>query len=294
MHKVKAKGILSASNGINIYRGCQHGCIYCDSRSDCYQMKHKFEDIEVKENAPELLEKALASKRKLCMIGTGAMSDPYIPLEKDLRIMRKCLEIIEKYSFGVTVHTKSASVMRDIDILEKINRKSKAVLQMTLTTADENLCKIIEPNVSSTAERVRTLNEFHNANIPTVVWLSPFLPFINDTQENIDALLDYCIKAGVKGIICFKIGVTLRNGDREYFYSQLDKYFPAMKERYIKNYGNAYDVASKNNDFLMKRIENVCRKEGIMFGIERVFSYLHEYENKYESQNKQLSLFDNI
>lgn len=294
MHKVKAKGILSASNGINIYRGCLHGCIYCDSRSDCYQMKHKFEDIEVKENAPELLEKALSSKRKPCMIGTGAMSDPYIPLEKDLRIMRKCLEIIEKYSFGVTVHTKSSSVMRDIDILEKINRKSKSVLQMTLTTADENLCKIIEPNVSSTAERVRTLNEFHNANIPTVVWLSPFLPFINDTQENIDTLLDYCIKAGVKGIICFKIGVTLRNGDREYFYSQLDKNFPAMKERYIKTYGNAYDVASKNNDFLMKRIENVCRKEGIMFGIERVFSYLHEYENKYESQNKQLSLFDNI
>jgi len=294
MHKVKAKGILSASNGINIYRGCQHGCIYCDSRSDCYQMKHKFEDIEVKENAPELLEKALASKRRLCMIGTGAMSDPYIPLEKELMLTRKCLEIIEKHCFGTTVHTKSASVMRDIDILEKINRKSKAVLQMTLTTADENLCKIIEPNVSSTAERVRTLNEFHNANIPTVVWLSPFLPFINDTQDNIDALLDYCIKAGVKGIICFKIGVTLRNGDREYFYSQLDKYFPAMKERYIKTYGNAYDVASKNNDFLMKRIENVCRKEGIMFGIERVFSYLHEYENKYESQNKQLSLFDNI
>ena len=127
MHKVKAKGILSASNGINIYRGCLHGCIYCDSRSDCYQMKHKFEDIEVKENAPELLEKALSSKRKPCMIGTGAMSDPYIPLEKDLRIMRKCLEIIEKYFFGVTVHTKSSSVMRDIDILEKINRKSKSV-----------------------------------------------------------------------------------------------------------------------------------------------------------------------
>ena len=294
MHKVKAKGILSASNGINIYRGCLHGCIYCDSRSDCYQMKHKFEDIEVKENAPELLEKTLSSKRKPCMIGTGAMSDPYIPLEKDLRIMRKCLEIIEKYSFGVTVHTKSSSVMRDIDILEKINRKSKAVLQMTLTTADENLCKIIEPNVSSTAERVRTLNEFHNANIPTVVWLSPFLPFINDTQENIDALLDYCIKAGVKGIICFKIGFTLRNGDREYFYSQLDRFFPGMKERYMRTYGNSYEVLSPNSDYLMKRIENVCQNEGIMFGIDRVFSYLHKYENKYENQNIQLSLFDNL
>jgi DNA repair photolyase len=171
MHKVKAKGILSASNGINIYRGCLHGCIYCDSRSDCYQMKHKFEDIEVKENAPELLEKTLSSKRKPCMIGTGAMSDPYIPLEKDLRIMRKCLEIIEKYSFGVTVHTKSSSVMRDIDILEKINRKSKSVLQMTLTTADEKLCKILEPNVSTTEERVNTLKEFQKAKIPFALTL---------------------------------------------------------------------------------------------------------------------------
>lgn len=294
MHKVKAKGILSTSNGINIYRGCLHGCIYCDSRSDCYQMKHKFEDIEVKENAPELLEKTLSSKRKPCMIGTGAMSDPYIPLEKDLRIMRKCLEIIEKYSFGVTVHTKSSSVMRDIDILEKINRKSKSVLQMTLTTADEKLCKILEPNVSTTEERVNTLKEFQKAKIPTVVWLSPFLPFINDTKENIDALLDYCVKSGVKCIICFNIGVTLRNGDREYFYSQLDRFFPGMKERYMRTYGNSYEVLSPNSDYLMKRIENVCKNEDIMFGIDRVFSYLHKYENKYENQNIQLSLFDNL
>lgn len=294
MHKVKAKGILSASNGINIYRGCLHGCIYCDSRSDCYQMKHKFEDIEVKENAPELLEKTLSSKRKPCMIGTGAMSDPYIPLEKDLRIMRKCLEIIEKYSFGVTVHTKSSSVMRDIDILEKINRKSKSVLQMTLTTADEKLCKTLEPNVSTTEERVNTLKEFQKAKIPTVVWLSPFLPFINDTKENIDALLDCCVKSGVNGIICFNIGVTLRNGDREYFYSQLDRFSPGMKERYMRTYGNSYEVLSPNSDYLMKRIENVCKNEGIMFGIDRVFSYLRKYENKYENQNIQLSLFDNL
>ena len=120
MHKVKAKGILSASNGINIYRGCLHGCIYCDSRSDCYQMKHKFEDIEVKENAPELLEKTLSSKRKPCMIGTGAMSDPYIPLEKDLRIMRKCLETIEKYSFGVTVHTNRQALCVILIFLKKL------------------------------------------------------------------------------------------------------------------------------------------------------------------------------
>lgn len=290
MHKVVAKGILSASNGMNVYRGCTHGCIYCDARSDCYKIKHKFEDIEVKINAPELLERALSGKRKKCMIGTGAMSDPYMPLEKELCITRKCLEIIERHGFGATVHTKSSLVMRDAELLEKINNKSKSVLQMTLTTADENLCKIIEPNVSTTKERFNTLKAFAERKIPTVVWLSPFLPFINDTKENIDELLKYCIDAKVNGIICFGIGVTLRNGDREYFYRQLDKYFPKMKERYIYTYGNSYEVNSKNNRELMNRISEVCRKENIMFGTERVFSYLHTFESK----EMQLSLFDNI
>lgn len=290
MHKVKAKGILSAANGMNIYRGCQHGCIYCDARSKCYQMNHRFENIEVKENAPELLENALKRKRRKCMIGTGAMSDPYIPLEKELKLTRRCLEIIDRYGFGVTVQTKSASVMRDIDLFTKINDKSKAVLQMTLTTADESLCKIIEPNVSVTKERFETLKAFHENGIPSVVWLSPFLPFINDTKENIDGLLKYCIDAKVRGIICFGIGLTLRDGDREYFYSRLDKHFPNMKERYIYTYGNSYQLTSSNNNVLMNRISEVCRNHGIMFGVENVFSYLHKFESKAE----QLSLFDGI
>lgn len=290
MHKVKAKGILSAANGMNIYRGCQHGCIYCDARSKCYQMNHRFEDIEVKENAQELLENALKRKRRKCMIGTGAMSDPYIPLEKELKLTRRCLEIINRYGFGVTVQTKSASVMRDIDLFTKINDKSKAVLQMTLTTADESLCRIIEPNVSVTKERFETLKAFHENGIPSVVWFSPFLPFINDTKENIDGLLKYCIDAKVRGIICFGIGLTLRDGDREYFYSRLDKHFPNMKERYIYTYGNSYQLTSSNNNILMNRISEVCRNHGIMFGVENVFSYLH----KFESKAKQLSLFDGI
>lgn len=290
MHKVKAKGILSAANGMNIYRGCQHGCIYCDARSKCYQMNHRFEDIEVKENAPELLENALKRKRRKCMIGTGAMSDPYIPLEKELKLTRRCLEIINRYGFGVTVQTKSASVIRDIDLFTKINDKSKAVLQMTLTTADESLCRIIEPNVSVTKERFETLKAFHENGIPSVVWFSPFLPFINDTKENIDGLLKYCIDAKVRGIICFGIGLTLRDGDREYFYSRLDKHFPNMKERYIYTYGNSYQLTSSNNNLLMNRISEVCRNHGIMFGVENVFSYLHKFESKAE----QLSLFDGI
>lgn len=288
MHKVDARGILSPSNGINIYRGCQHNCIYCDSRSLCYGMKHDFEDIEVKQNAPFLLEKALKSKRRKCMIGTGAMSDPYIPLERELKLTRQCIEIIDRYGFGATVLTKSSDVLRDLDLLTSINIKSKSVLQMTLTTYDEALCHIIEPNVSSTKERFEALKIFRDNGIPTVVWLDPFLPFINDTEENIKGLLDYCVKAKVKGIICFDIGLTLRNGNREYFYKQLDKHFPNLKNKYIKTYGNSYEITSKNRDRLMDIITGTCRKNEIMYNTNEVFAYLH----KFESTEKQLSLFD--
>lgn len=288
MHKVDAKGILSSGNGMNIYRGCQHNCIYCDSRSLCYGMEHDFEDIEVKQNAPFLLEKALKSKRKKCMIGTGAMTDPYIPLERELKLTRKCLEIIDRYGFGATVLTKSADVLRDLDLFKSINSKSKAVVQMTLTTYDESLCRIIEPNVSSTKERFESLKTFRDNGIPTVVWLDPFLPFINDIEENIKGLLDYCVKAKVKGIICFDIGLTLRSGNREYFYKQLDRHFPKLKEKYIRTYGNSYQITSKNSGKLMKIITDVCRKNGIMHNINEVFAYLH----KFESKEEQLTLFD--
>lgn len=288
MHRVKSKGILSASNGMNIYRGCQHGCIYCDARSDCYNMSHDFEDIEVKENAPILLERALKSKRKRCMIGTGAMSDPYIPLEQELCLTRKCLEIIDKYAFGVTLHTKSASILRDLDLLKSINKKSRVVVQMTLTTYDETLCKIIEPNVSTTKQRFEALKILRDNGIATVVWLSPFLPFINDRKRNINGLLDYCAEAQVKGIICFGIGLTLRSGNREYFYRQLDRYFPNLKEKYIKTYGNSYEITSPNNAELMKIINSRCDKENIMHNINQVFEYLHKFEEK----DNQLSLFD--
>ena len=148
---------MSSQNGMNLYRGCLHGCIYCDSRSHCYQINHPFEDIEVKENALELLEKALKTKRNRCMIGTGAMTDPYIPPEMDLQMMRKSLELILRYGFGVAVQTKSNRILRDLDLLTQINNRTKAVVQMTLTTADENLCRILEPNVSSSKQRIDAL-----------------------------------------------------------------------------------------------------------------------------------------
>lgn len=206
MHFVDAKGILSAQNGMNLYRGCTHGCIYCDSRSKCYQMNHDFEDIEVKQNAPRLLESVLRSKRKKCMIGTGAMCDPYMHCEEELELTKRCLEIIDRYEFGLAIQTKSDRILRDLELLKSINRKARCVVQMTLTTYDEELCRIVEPNVCTTKRRFEVLQIMKENGIPTVVWLSPILPFLNDTRENLEGILDYCIRAGVYGIINFGIG----------------------------------------------------------------------------------------
>lgn len=287
-HFVKAKGILSARNGMNLYRGCQHGCIYCDSRSLCYQMNHPFEDIEVKENAVELLEDALRRKRKKCMIGTGSMTDPYMPLEQKLGNMRRALEVIRCYGFGVTVLTKSDGILRDLDLLQSIHEQAKCVVQMTLTTYDEDLCKMLEPNVCTTARRFEVLKILRDAGIPTVVWMSPILPFLNDTPENIRGLLHMCTEAGVYGVVCFGMGLTLREGNREYFYSRLDRLFPGLKERYVRTYANQYEVSSPRSAELMELFHKICEERKIVHSNDRIFAYLSEFEEK----NPQLSLFD--
>ena len=287
MHYINAKAILSAKNGMNLYRGCTHGCIYCDSRSHCYQFTHEFEDIEVKQNAPELLERTLRSKRKKCMIGTGAMCDPYMHCEEQLQLTKRCLEIIEQYGFGVSILTKSTRILRDLELLKRIHQKAKCVVQMTLTTYDEDLCKIIEPNVATTKERVEVLKILQENGIPTMVWLAPILPFINDTISNLEGILNYCIETGVKGIICFDMGLTLRDGDREYYYAAMDKHFPGLKERYQRTYGYAYQLPSPNSKELMQYFYETCKAHNIMCDVQECFSYLQEYPVKYE----QLSFF---
>ena len=289
MHLKEYKGILSQKNGMNISRGCTHGCIYCDARSHCYGMDHDFEDVEIKSNAPELLDARLRGKRKKCMIGTGAMSDPYIPLPLNLKNIRSCLEIIEKYGFGLAIQTKSALILRDLDLLKRINEKARCIVQMTLTTMDEDLCRIIEPRVSTTGERVDVLKTLNRNGIETVVWLDPILPFINDTEENINGLLDCCIESGVYGIICFAMGLTLREGNREYFYAKLDRHFPGMKQKYIHHYGTSYEVNSPRNRELMELFHRRCTESGIVSDINGIFSYLSAFEEKEE--RGQLSLF---
>ncbi len=291
MHFVDAKGILTGSGGrcgMNIYRGCTHGCIYCDSRSKCYQFTHPFEDIEVKQNAPELLEKALRSKRRKCMIGTGSMSDPYMHCEEELKLTRKCLEIIRDNEFGLAIQTKSDRILRDIDLLDEINQKAKCVVQITLTTYDDELCAILEPNVCNTKRRIEVLEKMQERGIPTVVWMTPILPYINDTEENITAILNECVRTKVKGIISFGMGLTLREGDREYYYAALDKHFPGMKDKYIKRYGNAYELASPNTKELMKIFKSICKDNGIMSDPNECFAYMQDLPDKYS----QMSLFN--
>lgn len=290
MHFVDAKGILTANGGytgMNVYRGCTHGCIYCDSRSRCYQFQHPFEDVEVKQNVPVLLEAALRSKRNRCMIGTGSMSDPYMPCEEKLRLTRKCLELILKYGFGAAVLTKSDQILQDVELLDEINRKEKCVVQMTLTTFDAALCRIVEPNVCNTGRRIEVLREMQRRGIPTIVWLTPILPYINDTEENVKAILEACAETGVKGVVCFDMGLTLREGSREYYYAALDRHFPGLKRTYIERYGNAYMLPSPNAVPLMRLFQEFCGKHGMLYTPEDCFRYI----NTLPENTRQMSLF---
>ena len=274
MHLIQAKSLLTLWNGMTLYRGCTHGCAYCDSRSTCYHIEHAFEDVAVKANAPELLEDILRRRRKPCMIGTGSMSDPYQPIERDLCLTRRCLELIRDYGFGASVITKSDLVLRDIDLLADINRRTKAVVQVTLTIADDELSRVVEPGVCPSSRRFEVLCALRDRHIPTVVWLCPFLPWLTDTDENFLTLLDWCVEAQVKGIVCFGVGLTLREGNREHYYAFLDRHFPGLSDRYRATYGSAYNVASENSDRLMARFDQTCEQHGIVHTPDECFTYV--------------------
>lgn len=277
MHFVTAKGLLSRNNGMNIYRGCTHGCIYCDARSRCYQMAHAFTDVAVKRNAPELLRRELNRKRARCMIGTGAMSDPYMPEEETLALTRQCLAIIAERGFGLAIQTKSDRILRDLPLLQRINGSARCIVQMTLTTLDDALCRIVEPNVCPTSRRAAVLRMLRDAGIPTIVWLCPLLPFLNDTAENVGGILELCAEAGVRGILSFGMGLTLREGNREYYYAQLDRYFPGLRERYEKTYGFSYLLPSPNAEVLMRLLARFCREHGMLYREDEIFAYLRQF-----------------
>ena len=246
MRKIEAKSLIGSNYNFNLYRGCSHGCIYCDSRSLCYRIGD-FNDIMVKTNAISLLDQELTRKRNKVLLTTGSMSDPYLPLEKDLKLMRGCLEVINKHGFGIGILTKSDLILRDSDLLKVINDKAKVIVDMTITTYDDKLCKVLEPNVAPTSRRFEVLKEYAKMGIEVGIWLGPILPFINDDINNLVNILGEAHKIGVSHIIVFAFGLTLREGNREYFYQELDKCFPKLKARYIKNFGNSYECLSPNH-----------------------------------------------
>ena len=276
-------GWFGADYNMNIYRGCSHGCIYCDSRSTCYQ-DPTFDTIKVKENALQIIRNDLRRKAKRGVIATGSMSDPYNPLERELRLTRNALELINAYDFGVAIATKGTLVTRDIDILSDIKANSPVIVKMTITTSVDELSKKIEPNAPTTSERFNSLQQLTEAGIFCGVLMMPILPFVNDTKENIEGVLRQAKEAGAK-FVYPSFGMTLRTGNREYYYQKLDEFFPGVKQLYLKVYGDRYVCTSRNAKALQALFISLCEKYGLLYGMKNITK---SYKNGYS--NRQLSL----
>lgn len=270
---------------MNLYRGCHHGCIYCDSRSECYH-NDDFDNVKLKENALVILKNELAKKKNKGVIGIGAMSDSYNAFEKDLNITRKALELIRDYHFGVSLETKSNLVTRDIDLFLEIQKYQDVIIKMTITTYDDELSQAIEPHVCVSSKRFEAIQKLSEAGIYTGILLHPVLPFLTDTEENIVQIVKCAYTSGAKFIYCY-FGVTLRDQQRDYFYDQLEKKFPGLKKKYMQYYGNRYECLSPHHHSLQKVFQRECQKYGLLYKMEDIIQAYKIHQNKYE----QLSLF---
>ncbi len=272
---------------MNIYKGCCHGCIYCDSRSECYQIED-FDRVRAKEKAVEAIGKELKGKRKKGVIGTGAMSDPYNPFEKEYELTREALKEITRYNFGVSIATKSPLITRDIDILKEISRRSPVLIKITVTTFDDDLCKRIEPNVAPSSERFKAIKQLSDSGIYTGILLMPILPFINDSEDNIRNIVREAHNSGAKFIFAYGMGLTLRGNQRAYYYEQLSRLFQRenLVRKYIHTYGDRYECESSNGKKLWKTFTEECNKYGIIYKMKDI---IKDYRKNYEEE--QLSLF---
>lgn len=271
---------------MNLYRGCCHGCIYCDSRSECYHVDN-FDTVRAKENALVILRDELRRKIRKGIIGTGAMSDPYNPFEQTELLTRHALELISAYEFGITIITKSPLIARDIDVYREIAELSPVLCKMTVTTADDELCRLIEPNVAPSSERFNALAKMSESGLFTGITLMPVLPFLEDSEENILRIVKTAHQCGVRCIYPF-FGVTLRTNQREYFLNELDKKFPdsKLRERYIRRFGNRYECVSPNAKRLWSVFISECDRFGILYNMKSIIS---AYQRGYGDM--QLSFF---
>ena len=287
MREIEAKTlILGPYHNYNVYRGCTHGCIYCDSRSLCYEIALPFEDIIVKINAPQLAEKELATRRKKIVARSGSMCDPYMPIERERRLSRQILEIILKYGHGAAFLTKNVLALRDIDLMEKLARQSCAVACFTITTTDDRLAQQIEPQASPPSERLAALRAFADRGITTGVWMTPLLPWITADADNVSAIVSACARAGVKYIVGYT-GTTMRDGSREHFYSHLDRLFPGLRLRYETQYGNQYICNAPGSERLWQVFTTACDANGIAWRKEDIDHFFEIREKR-----SQMSLFE--
>jgi len=268
---------------MNIYRGCTHGCIYCDSRSDCFK-NLDFDMIKVKENALEIIRNDLRRKTKAGVIGTGAMSDPYNPLEKELKLTQSSLELMNAFNFGVSLVTKSDLVTRDADILKDIKTSAPTIVKFSINIADDELCKKIEPNVATTSKRFEAMSRLSAQGIFTGVFMIPLLPFIGDSEDNIIKILRMAKDAGAKFVYTY-MGMTLRKGSREYFYNQLNKVLPGVSEKYIKRFGIRYSCISPKSKKLWDVFTAECERLGLLYDMKAI---TYRYKSGYN--NNQLTL----
>jgi len=268
---------------MNIYRGCSHGCIYCDSRSACFQ-NPEFNTVKVKENALQIVRDDLRRKVKTGVVATGAMSDPYNPLEEHLKLTRNSLELINALGFGASLVTKSALITRDVDILSDIQTHSPVIVKLSITTADDGLSKLLEPNTAATSERFNALRSLADSGIFCGVFIIPMLPFITDSTENLTKLLRMTKDAGANFVYTY-MGMTLRPGSREYFYEHLDTILPGIKEKYIKSFGFRKDFNSPNSKKLWSVLESECAKLGLLYDMKAI---THRYKAGYD--DRQLTL----
>jgi len=294
MEFIPAKTILSGySEGnnwfgnnytMNIYKGCSHGCIYCDSRSECYRVEN-FDKVRAKENALTLIQRELRSKRRTGVIGTGAMSDPYNPMEKEYKLTRGALELINTYRFGVAIATKSDLVTRDIDMLKMISQHSPVLIKLTITTCDDELCKKIEPNVACSSQRYSAIKQLSENGIFVGILLMPVLPFIEDNEQNISEIIRLARENGAR-FIYPAMGVTLRQNQRAWYFQKLDQSFPNLKEQYIERYGSSYQCPSPRANELWQLFKSECKGFGILYKMEDI---IRSYKQGYGDQ--QLTLF---
>lgn len=294
MEQIKAKTILTKMKNsaswyevkynMNLYKGCSHGCIYCDSRSNCYQIE-QFDQVKMKENALVILEKELSTKREKGVIGLGSMSDPYNPWEKEQELTRNALKLIAKYHYGLSLDTKSDLLLRDIDIIKEIGKHQPVIIRFTITTAKDELSKIIEPGVCPSSRRFSALKELNRHGIFAGIMMTPTLPFLTDQESEIKEFVRLAHEHKAKFIYTY-FGMTLRENQRDYYYEKLDQYWPGLKEKYQERYANRYMCIVPNAKRLFQIFQTECEKYGILYRMEDI---IHAYQK--EIKEEQLTLF---